>query len=229
MKKLILISALLFSFNGLADQNGVMTLNNREETINLIDKLDRTTPKNKALAFGINNKKQLAWAFCGNYRTVSLARSCALKECQAVICRIVGVNDNAYEDILSDFTQELGWNNLRSNNQPRSTNNQSEQMQILELCLQRQAEARANAHCSVPPTKQGGFAGFAQQVNACRAQRAQMYPDSVCFGAPQPRYETPQKNNSVELCNFKCWGGQIVQGDCNSPAVTVNGGMCPRM
>ena len=220
-----------------------MTLNTREEAINLIDKLDRTTPKNKALSFGINRQKQIAWGFCGNKQSVKRARECALNMCQAIFCKIVAENDYVYEDTANDLIKELGWNVGRTNNQSRvtknksrstnnqsrSTNNQSEQMQILELCLQRQAEARANAHCSVPPTKQGGFAGFAQQVNACRAQRAQMYPDSVCFGAPQPRYETPQKNNSVELCNFKCWGGQIVQGDCNTPAVEVNGGTCYRM
>ncbi len=236
MRKLLLISALLFSFNGWAEVSnkisGLIDKENVDRETTKIEKMYDNSSTNKVMAMAAY-KDKIAWGICTNMPSIKRARDCALTMCRIknTQCKIVAENNTLKENVLGEIGKDLPWNNQSrsTNNQPRSTNNQSQQMQIIELCLQRQAASRANAPCSVPPTKQGGFAGFAQQMNACKAQRAQMYPDSVCFGAPQPRYETPQQNNSVQLCNFECQGGQIVKGDCNDPAVKVNGGTCWRM
>ena len=172
MKKLILISALLFSFNG--------------------------------------------WAECNISEDYDVWRECILKE-------------RAKAESKTKKQSKSKKVDNQGSTQSRSTNNQSQQLSTYDLCLQRLQSSRKNYQCTVPPTKQGGWGGFAVQVNACRAQAQRAYPDSICYGISQPRYEAPQQNNSVQLCNFKCWGGQIVQGDCNTPAVTVNGKSCPRM
>ena len=216
--------------------NGLITQKNRFEGVNELDKKVASSPKNFAISIGIGRNNTLAYGLCSNYETKSLAITCAEVSCRKIgnNCRAVQVNNaNAYTNNGLEHSQmildRLGWDDNQGYSQPRSTNNQSQQLDMVELCLQRMAESRKRYTCSSRPTKQGGFSGFVGQWANCESERQRMFPDSVCFGAPQPRLETPQQNNSVQLCNFKCWGGQIVQGDCNSPAVTVNGGSCRRM
>ena len=214
--------------------NGLITQKNRFEGVNELDKKFTGSLKNAAISVGIGRNNTLAYSLCSNYETESLAIACAEVSCRKIgnNCRAIQVNDAYAKNGMKHsqmIMEKLGWDDNQSYSQPRATNNQSQQQSLTNLCLQRQALARKNYTCSPTLTKQGGLAGFAVVYNACQSERARMFPDSACFGASQPRLETPQQNNSVQLCNFKCWGGQIVQGDCNSPAVTVNGGMCPRM
>ena len=236
MKKLILLSALLFSFNGWAEvinkSSGLIDKENVDQEITKIEKMYDNSSASKVMAMAAY-KDKIAWGICTNMPSIKRARDCALTMCRIknTQCKIVAENNTAKENVFAEIGKDLGWNNQSrsTNNQPRSTNNQSQQLSTYDLCLQRLQSSRKNYQCTVPPTKQGGWGGFAVQVNACRAQAQRAYPDSICYGISQPRYEAPQQNNSVQLCNFKCWGGQIVQGDCNTPAVTVNGKSCPRM
>ena len=164
-----------------------------------------------ALLFSFNG-----WAECNISEDYDVWRECILKE-------------RAKAESKTKKQSKSKKVDNQGSTQSRSTNNQSQQLNILERCLQSQAQSRKRYTCSPHLTKQGGFGGFVEQVNACRSETQRMFPDSVCYGAPPPRYEAPQQNNSVQLCNFKCQGGQIVQGDCNRPAVTVNGNSCWKM
>lgn len=173
----------------------------------------------KALALGVGNNNNIAYAFCANHTTLSKAIACAKQAClrRSNHCEIIQTNSDETYEPSAKFVQEVRRNLGQSNNQTQLSNNQSQQPSMIELCLERQVLARKNYVCSSRPTKQGGIRGFATQYNQCQSERQRMFPDSVCFGAKPPDPLPPPK----QVCNFECNGGIIVQGNCNKSSITV--------